>query len=231
MRGRFRQRGAPRLVTAGLLVAALVTGCGRGGGDATSTAARQVVPLAGRFSVFARARTQGDAIPNSLLPRGVALRLGLDLETARRARLYKGSPVYLASSPRLTCTFSRHNEIGNCWPNPTVLQGLASAASICGLGGESEETVVYGLLPDGAEQVTVPSPGRRASTVPVLGNVFIATVSSEPPLPQWFSFVQDGRRFDRPTGIPPEVALKGCGAGQPLSRADGPSSLAPPGAG
>jgi hypothetical protein len=203
-------------VTAGLLVAILVAGCGRGGGDTTSTSARRGVPLAERFSVFARARSQGDTIPNSLLPRRIAVRIGLDPATARRARLYKGSPVYVASSPRLTCTFSRRNEVGNCWLNPTVLRGLAAAASICGLGGRSDQIVVYGLLPDGAERVTVPSPGRRASTVPVLGNVFIATVSSEPPLPQRFSFVRDGRRFDRPTGIPPEVALRGCGGGRPL---------------
>lgn len=230
MRGSFRWRG-PDLVIAGLLVATLLTGCGRGGGDATSTVARQAAPLAERFSVFARPRTHGDTIPNSLVPPGIAVRLGLNLETARRARLYKGSPVYVASSPRLTCTFSHRNEVGNCWPNPTVLRGLASAASICGLGGESDQVVVYGLLPDGVERVTVPSPGRRPSTVPVLGNVFIATVSSEPPLPQWFSFVRAGRRFDRPTGIPPEVALRGCGGGRPLPRSQkgGPGPLAPPG--
>ena len=206
-------------------------GCGRGGVTATSTAARQAVPLAGHLQVFARPRTREDTIPKTLLPRGIASRLGLDLETARRARLYRGIPVYVASSPRLTCTFSRRNEVGNCWPNPAVLRGLASAASICGLGGESAEIVVYGLLPDGAQAVTVPSPGRRASTVPVVGNVFIATVSSEPPLPQWFSFVRGGRRFDRPTGIPPEVALKGCGGGRSLPRRGGPGPLALPGAG
>ncbi len=221
MRGCLRSCGAARLATAGLLVATLVTGCGRGGADATSTAARQGDPLAERFAVFARARTERDTIPNSLLPRSIAVRLGLDPETARRARLYKGSPVYLASSPRLTCTFSRRNEVGNCWPNPTVLRGLAAAASICGLGNESNQVVVYGLLPDGAERVTVPSPGRPASTVPVIGNVFIATVSSEPPLPQRFSFLRDGRRFNRPTGIPPEVALEGCGGGRPNPRSAG----------
>jgi hypothetical protein len=231
MRGCLRWSGAPRLVTAGLLVATLATGCGRGGETATSTSTRQAVPLAERFSVFARARTQEDTIPSSLLPRPVAVRLGLDPETARRARLYKGNPVYVASSPRLTCTFSHRNEVGNCWPIPTVRRGLAAAASICGLGGDPDQIVVYGLLPDGAERVTVPSPGRRASTVPVLGNVFIATVSSELPLPQRFSFVWDGRRFDRPTGIPPQVALRGCGGGKPLRQKGGPSSLAPPEAG
>jgi hypothetical protein len=237
-----------RLLTAGLLVATLAAGCGRGGKPATSTSARQAVPLAERFGVFARARTPADAIPNSLLPRRIAVELGLDPETARRARLYKGSPVYVASSPRLTCTFSHRNEVGNCWPNQTVLRGLASAASICGLGGKSGQVVVYGLLPDGAERVSVPSPGRRPSTVPVLGNVFIATVSSEPPLPQRFSFVRDGRRVERSTGIPPEVALRGCGGGQasppartressePMLRGDearkgGPGPPAPPGAG
>jgi hypothetical protein len=210
MRGSSRGRSA-RLVTASLLVAILIAGCGRGGGTAASTAARDAGPLAERFSVFAQARTQEDTIPTSLLPRPIAVRLGLDLEAARRARLYKGTPVYVAGSPQLTCTFSRRNEVGNCWRNPTVLQGRASAASICGLGGASDEVVIYGLLPNGAQRVRVPSPGRRPSTVPVLGNVFIATVSSEPPLPQRFSFVRNGKRFDRPTGIPPEVALRGCG--------------------
>jgi hypothetical protein len=221
MRRCLRWCGAPRLVTAGLLVAAIVTGCGRGGGEATSTPARQAVPLAARFSVFARARTREDTIPRSLLPRDIAVRIGLDPKTARRARLYKGRPVYVASSPRLTCTFSRRYEVGNCWPNPTVLRGLAAAASICGLGGDPDQIVVYGLLPDGAEEVSVPSSDGRVSTVSVIGNVFIATVSSEPPLPQRFSFVRDGRRFGRPTGIPPAVALRGCGGGGPLpQRAD-----------
>jgi hypothetical protein len=214
MRVKLRQGGAPCLAT-GLLIAALVAGCGRGGGGATSTAVRPAGPLAGRFGVFARARTAADTIPRSLLPRRIAAKLGLDLETARRARLYKGAPVYVASSPRLTCTFSRRNEVGNCWLNPTVMQGSAAAASICGLGGRSDQIVVYGLLPDGAETVTVPSPGRQPTTVPVVGNVFIASVSSKPPLPRRFSFVRDGARFERATGIPPEVALRGCGGGAP----------------
>lgn len=240
MRGCSRWCGAARVATAGLLVTTLVAGCGRGGDAATSTHARRAVPLAERFSVFARAHTWEDTIPSSLLPRRIAVRLGLDPKTARRARLYRGSPVYVAGSPRLTCTFSHRNEVGNCWPNATVLRGLAAAASICGLGGESGQIVVYGLLPDGAESVTVPSPGRRASTVPVLGNVFIATVSSAPPLPQRFSFVRNGRRFDRPTGIPPEVALRGCGGAgrspQQMLRSrraqkGGPGPLGPPGAG
>lgn len=223
MRAKLRQGGAPCLVT-GLLVAALVAGCGRGGDDATSTAVRPAGPLAEKFGVFARARTAADTIPASLLPRPIAARLGLDLGTARRARLYRGTPVYVASSPRLTCTFSRRHEVGNCWLNPIVMRSAAAAASICGLGGEAGKVVVYGLLPNGAETVTVPSPGRRPTTVPVVGNVFVASVSSVPPLPQRFSFVRDGRRLERPTGIPPEVALKGCGGG-------GPSSPAPPGGG
>ncbi len=192
--------------------------------------------------MFARARTGADAIPTSLLPPAIAARLGLERETARRARLYKGSPVYVASSSHLTCTFSRRNEVGNCWPNPTVMRGLAAAASICGLGAESGRVVVYGLLPDGVEKVTVPSPGRPATTVPVVGNVFIATVSSRPPLPQRFSFLRGGKRLERPTGIPPEVALRGCGGGgappgsPPIRRRDGsrrggPGSPAPPAAG
>src|SRR5215212_895345 len=145
MGGSLRRCGALPLVTAGLVMASLVTGCGRGGGDATSTSARQAAPLAERFSVFTQNRTPEDTIPSSLLPRGIAARLGLDPGTARRARLYKGSPVYVASSPQLTCTFSHRNEVGNCWPNPIVLRGLAAAASICGLGGKSGQVVVYGL--------------------------------------------------------------------------------------
>jgi hypothetical protein len=219
MRVKLRQGGAPCLVT-GLLIVALVAGCGRGGGDATSTAARPPGPLAEHFGVFARARTAADTIPTSLLPRAIAARLGLDLQTARRARLYKRRPVYVASSPRLTCTFSRRNEVGNCWPNPTVRRGLAAAASICGLGGKAGQIVVYGLLPDGAESVTVPSPGRGATTVPVVGNLFIATVSSKPPLPQRFSFVRGGKRLERPTGIPPEVAHRGCAGGEPPPTAE-----------
>lgn len=213
----LRGSGTALFVLIAALLAIGVTGCGEGG-KIVAAPGRPAAPpnaLASRFAVFARPHTRGDVIPPSVLPRGIAAELHLDLRGARRARLYRDQPVFVASSPKLTCTFSRRHEVGNCWPTAIVSEGLASAASICGLGGGSR-TIVYGLLPDGAETVTVPSPGRGSQTVPVIGNVFIASVSSTPPLPQRLSFSQNGMRIVGPTGIPPDVARNGCGNGIPV---------------
>ena len=220
-----RRRGAPVLLVVSLLTATLAAGCGGGSDLAASNDAQRAAPpttsVAAHFSLFKRARTGADEIPVELLPRSVATKLGLDLDTSRLARHYKGQPVFVVTSRELTCTFSNRNEVGNCWPTWTAERGLASAASICGLGGGPDKVVIFGLLPDGVDTVTVLRPGGQDVGVPVVGNVFIATVGSKPPLPQHFAFVAGGKQMVHPTGIPPDVARHGCGGGLPVPQRAG----------
>ncbi len=221
----LRRRGASVPLLMALWAIGLAAGCGQSGDSTAGDGGPGTVPpassLAAGFSAFGGFHTAADTIPPDLLPAPIARRLHLHRSESRRARLYRGQPVYVLSSPRLTCTFSRRNEVGNCWPTETVREGLATAASICGLGGDAGKTVVYGLLPNEIKKVTVPSPGRGTQTVPVIGNVYIAAVSSTPPLPQHVGFTYQGRRVTIPTGIPPEVARNGCGNGMPPPRHPG----------
>lgn len=126
--------------------------------------------------------------------------------------------MYVISSSRLICTYSRRNELGNCWPTTTVLKSMASATSICGLGTDPDEILTYGILPDGVSEVVVIREDGPDSAIPVRRNVYAAPSSSAPPLPVWVSFVQDGRRVLRPTGVPPDVARKGCTRAPPTLR-------------
>lgn len=207
------------------LAACLCAGCG-GSGEAPTVAAggsaaggsAGVSPLRaleGDFAVFRRAQGEEDAIPESLLPRDTARSIGLRPRTSRRARRYAGAPVYVVLSAELACTYSAYHPVGNCWPIPTVRRGLAFAASICGLGTRKGEIVVYGIVPDGVRRVRLLREDGRDPTVPVHGNLFVAPSSSEPPLPRQLVLLEGDRRLVRPSGIPSDVARRGCGAGRP----------------
>lgn len=213
----FRRRGAHLPLLLALMAIGLAGGCGQGGDSTVAGGSARTVPpggsLAAGFSAFGGFHSAEDTIPPTLLPRRITKRLKFDRDDSRRARLYRGQPVFVLSSDRLTCTFSHRNEVSNCWPTETVRRGLATGASICGLGGDAGRTVVYGLLPDGVKKVTVPGSGESTQRVPVVGNVYIAAVSSTPPLPQRVHFTYDGTPVEIPTGIPPEVARNGCGNG------------------
>lgn len=163
--------------------------------------------------MFRGPRVAADEVPPSLLPRKIADQVGLDLMASRLARRYEGNAVYLVPSPDLVCTYSRSNEVGNCWPIPTVESGLATATSICGLGGDAGEVVTYGVVPDGVGKVTILREKEPDRTVRVIGNVYVGATSARPPLPLRLTFVEDGKRVVRPTGIPPDIARKGCGSG------------------
>lgn len=162
------------------------------------------------LALFRRPRTTIDIVPESLLPPSLAGKIGLDLSTSRMARRYARNPVYVVGSKSLVCTYSRSYEVGNCWPTSTVLHGLASATSICGLGTKPGQIVTYGIAPDGVTRVTVPRRGS-SKTVPVLHNIYFVPGSVRPPLPLHLILHQAGRTVVRPTGIPPDVAKRGCG--------------------
>jgi len=190
-----------------------LAGCG-GDGSAESAAATRgtaspVHTLIPTFAVFRRARTLGDEIPVEVLPREIVASLGLDMTTSRFARTYEKKLIYLVASPELVCTYSPYNPVSNCWPLATVKQGSATAASICGLGTRAGETVIYGIVPDGVRSVTIL---RRSGDerVPVAGNMFVAPTSSKPPLPTHLSFRLEGKKVIRSTGIPADVARRGC---------------------
>lgn len=215
----LRKHGASGLsIALAALSVALAFGCGGGeDGSSRDVLARGSVPPASplqeRFAVFRGPRVAADEVPPSLLPRKIADQVGLDLSASRLARRYQGNAVYLVSSADLVCTYSRSNEVGNCWPIPTVESGLATATSICGLGAGADEIVTYGIVPDGVMEVTIPREQEPDRTVAVAGNVYVAATSARPPLPLRLTFVEDGRRVVRPTGIPPDLARKGCGSG------------------
>ena len=195
------------------LAAAIVTlavGCG---GDSSSTAGQGGVPpssLQQDFAVFRGVRTEADVIPTTLVPRAIARRVGLDMETSRLARSYGGRAIYIVNSPELVCLYSRNYEVGNCWPTSTVERGMATATSICGLGAKANEVVTYGIVPDAVSRVTVLRSNEPDRTAPVIGNVYVGVTGSQPPLPLQLAFEQDGKRVVRPTGIPPNIARKGC---------------------
>jgi len=209
--------GGLGLATVALLNVAPLAGCGDDGGSPVPVASKAAMPpasvLARDLALFRRPRTAADAVPESLLPDDGAKALGLSLDTSRRAREYEGQAIYVVASSKLTCTYSRQNEVGNCWPTTTVTRSLASASSLCGLGTDPGEIVTYGILPDGVREVTVLRDKEPDRAVPVIGNVYVAATSSRPPLPLRIAFVKDGRRVTRPTGIPRDLARDGCPKG------------------
>lgn len=201
-----------------LLVALSAVGVGCGADSRHAQPAdysdRSAVPpdaLAREFSLFRRPTQERDAIPKSILPRSVALAIGLDLRTSRLARNFEGNPVYVVRSAKMVCTYSRSVEVGNCWPVPTVASGIASATSICGLGTKPGQIATYGIVADGVTSVTVPRSGSLSVTTPVIHNVYVAVSSVRPPLPlHVVQHLDRDRRRVTPTGIPPDVAKRGC---------------------
>jgi hypothetical protein len=196
-------------------------GCG-GSGDSPTAAAPPIGAspsgaLTDGYAVLRRPQRPDDALPGDLVPRAVVRSLHLDLATSRRARAYHGVPVYVVLSDELACTYSTYNPVGNCWPIPTVRAGIAFASSICGLGTRKGEIVVYGLVPDGVRRVKLLRPDGQDSSASVKGNFFVVPSSAEPPLPRQLSLsMSDGRQLTRPTGIPADVAQRGCADDRPV---------------
>jgi hypothetical protein len=207
------------------LLACFSAGCG-GQDEASSANAHDgsvspIRALEPTFRVFRRSQQRADVIPSTLVPRSVAKAVGLGPETTRRARSYRRKSIYAALSSQLACTYSAYHPVGNCWPIATVQHGLAFASSICGLGTRKDESVIYGIVPDAVQSVRIPRNSRRDQTVPVIGNVFVASISSEPPLPRRLFLLESDKRIARPTGIPADVARRGCAT-------RGPAGLSPP---
>jgi hypothetical protein len=199
-----------------ILSACLLAGCGSSGkssGPATRPQDPALHTLKAGFAVFRRPQSAADIPPPQLLPREIARSLHLDLSTARLARRYHGSAIYVVLSPTLACTYSTYHPVGNCWPIATTRGGLAFASSICGLGTRSDEIVLYGLVPDAVRRVMVPGGSGRDRTVAVVDNLFVASSSSRPPLPQHLLLLTERGRLRRPTGIPAGVARRGCTPG------------------
>lgn len=202
-------------VTAALFACvAALAGCGGSGSDANRTdTGGSTVPSTHPlpdFAVFRRPQSESDSIPAAVLPRATAKTMRFDLGTSRLARSYRGQNVYLVASPEFVCTYSRYNPVGSCWPTATTEGGLATAASICGLGTKPREIVLFGVVPDRVKAVKVLRHGGRGPAVPVIGNVFIASASSKPPLPTKLSFVEGDGSTVHPSGIPANVAKRGC---------------------
>ncbi|HVY96467.1 MAG TPA: hypothetical protein VHA54_05865 [Solirubrobacterales bacterium] len=171
--------------------------------------------LAPRFAVFRGPRTDVDGLPPGMLPPPVVASLGLDLSASRYTRQVDGSPAFLVPSAEFVCLYTDNEAIGSCWQPQIVRNGQAVATGICGPGLDSEHIVSFGLVPDGVSEVTVLRTNVPSVTVPVEGNVFVARTSSSPPLPLKVSWIEDGKRVVRSSGIPPKVARRGCGGGRP----------------
>ena len=175
------------IVLATVSSALATAACGSGEDSAQPPAAPRAAPpatiLEHDFAVFRRPRTPADVIPERVLPRYVVAELGLERSTSRLARRSEGKPVYVVTSPRLTCIYSLAPAIGNCWPTTTVAAGMATATSLCGLGTDAGEIVTYGIVPDGVDAVTVLRNDEPDRTARVVGNVYIGTTTSTPPLP------------------------------------------------
>lgn len=217
----MRSRGHAALLAAWLCIVLAWVGAGCGSQEETKPSAAphaSVSPigsLRSTLQVFQGEQTSADVIPKNLVSRSIAKQVGLDLRTSRRARTYKGRPIFVVLSDELACTYSTYHPVGNCWPIDTVKQGLAFATSLCGLGTAKGETVLYGIVPDSVERVMVPRENVPDRTVPVVGNVFVASTSSAPPLPRHLALFENGNRIVRPSGIPADVAREGCSTTPP----------------
>lgn len=223
---------APRLAfAAALCLLLLFSACGDSGehdpsrttGSSTSTpepaAERKPLPdpaaFASRFAVFAGERESADELPRGLIPRQVSNAFGLDLEASRLSRDYEGEPLFLVPAPGLICMYTQSEAVGSCWPPRILREGRAVASILCGPALGRGQVSTFGIVPDGIREVTVVRSNVPDVTVPVHGNVFAALSSSKPPLPVAVSWVENGERVFRSSGIPPRVAREGCEAPPP----------------
>ena len=165
------------------------------------------------FALFRRPREPRDELPPKLA-REVEAALGLDVTTSRLARTFEGEQVYLVPSREITCMVSRHDAVGACWGTQGARSADATSTALCGPGLPRGRIATFGLAPDGVEEVTIIRSNVPDRTVPVIGNVYVAMTSSAPPLPVHLSWVRDGARVVRKTGIPPNFAPAGCEAGE-----------------
>lgn len=166
--------------------------------------------LSPHFAVFRGPRDDADEVPQGMILGPVISGLGLDLNASRYAREIAGGPAYLVPGSRSICLYTESEAVGSCWQPRIVASGQAIATSLCGPGLDADHVVTFGLVPDGVEEVTVLRTNVPSVTVAVEGNVFVAKTSSEPPLPLRVSWIRGDKRFARSSGIPAEVARRGC---------------------
>lgn len=217
----------PRLAfAAALCLLLLFTACGDSGeqepqrtsesSPARTEPAAEQKPLpdpaafASGFAVFAGEREPADELPRGLIPRRLSNAFGLDLDASRLSRDYEGEPLFLVPAPGLICMYTQSEAIGSCWPPRILREGRAVASILCGPALGRDQISTFGIVPDGVREVTVLRSNVADVTVPVHGNVFAALSNSEPPLPVAVSWMEDGERVFRSSGIPPKVAREGC---------------------
>jgi hypothetical protein len=208
------RRDAVVLVSALGAAVVLLSGCG----TASPQSPHSTSPFAllrRHFAIFSRARQVADRLPMGLVPHAAVSSLGLDPGHSRMARAFKSIPIFLLPGARSTCVVSRSQAIGGCWPTSLVVKGFATTTTICGTGVDERHVVSVGVVPDGVSAVTVARSDGRDSTVPVLGNVFVARTSAKPPLPLWIIWMVQGERVVQPTGLSQRVAEHGCSAFRP----------------
>lgn len=169
----------------------------------------RVQTLEPNLAVFRGPRTTKDRMPSALLAK-VNPALPLEYRRSRFARMFEGKPVYLVPSPQMTCLITDNESVGSCWGTRAVRGGFATNTVLCAPALSEHEIVTFGIAHDGFEEATTIRTNGPDVTVPVLGNVYIAFSSSEPPLPARLALEGEGKRAVQRSGIPRSAINEGC---------------------
>jgi len=214
------QKLAVYLSAFALICAGSLSSCGNGGQTETTATgsglnpqheSTPASPLRNEFLVLRRDQKPPTSILEKLVPEESAKQFGLDPGEARVARRWGHGRFFVVPGTKLVCLLSE-GPLQNCWPRATVASGQAFAAAICIPIRSQPSVVVFALLPDGISRVAIVWPNGHRRLAPVVDNVAVARIDPSAPLPQHVRFRTEGRFVTRLTGIPSDVARRGCTA-------------------
>ena len=175
------RRGVLVVCGLGLAVAGILGAVSASGGSSVGGPETAPSQVAGRitaidasqkhFGIFRRAQVPGDAIPST--QRGPD---GANYELARRVKTAAGDAWIIPAAQEICIrALDAAGPAYGCSPTSAAEAGQL-ALSIEPGEGQSKDTIVYGLVPDGVTSVTVRA-GAATTSVPVSDNVYSATLA------------------------------------------------------
>jgi hypothetical protein len=200
-------------VTALVVTAAALPGCGGGGDTAQRTgfgARRPPAPLRRDFALFRGTVSARDRLPQQLVPADVVHRLALDPAAARLAYSAAFNRIYAVPGRRAVCLFDTRAASSPCWPPDTVAKGMAVSTSFCppSLPAGTMETV--GLVPDGVSKVQVVMEDGRRRTAAVAQNFYLLDFRFGRSLPSRLTWRRAGEVHEQTAGVSPRIAKVAC---------------------
>jgi hypothetical protein len=193
-------------VTALVVAAAFLPGCGGGGATAQQQLRRD-------FALFRRAVSARDHLPPRLVSADAVRRLALDPAAARL--VYRGAfnRIYAVPGQRAICLFDTRAASSPCWPRATVAKGMAVSTSFCPPSLPAGTMEMVGLVPDGVRKVGVVMEDRRRRIVPIVHNFFLLDVRFARSLPSRLTWRRQGEVHDQTAGVSPRIAKLACAGG------------------